>query len=286
LASPFWGDNLLDNGFDKIRRHNYTLFINKDFRNAELEQALTAGEKKLRENYELTPVRTSVVSRVYKFSIHFGGVEKWFYFKQYLCRSAFDFIKHLVRSSRARRAFEATLMLERNGFKAPVIVAMGECKFSFLERENFLLTVEVEEAKPINQFIPDKLEDFTKEQLNDLRELIRTFGRTVGRMHAAGIFHGDLRLGNVLVKREKDGWHFFLIDNERTRKFRRLSARLRLKNLVQANMLISDCITKTDRMRFFKAYLSLNPLIQNRRAVWANKVVAKTSRRLSRKDWF
>ncbi len=271
------------NSFDTIRRHNSTLFIQKDFRNAELEQALTAGEKKLRECYELTPVQSSSVSRVYKFTTRLDDRKRCVYFKQHLYRSVLDFIKHLVRSSRARRAFQAALMLERNGFKAPVIVAMGECKFSFLERENFLLTLEVEEAKPIHKFIPESLEYFTKEQLNDLRELIRKFGRTVGRMHAAGIFHGDLRLGNVLVRRDKNGWHIFFIDNERTRKFGRLPARLRLKNLVQANMLISDCITRTDRMRFYKSYLQENIDIRGRHKKLANKVDTKTRERLRTK---
>ena len=228
------------NGFDTISRHNCTLLINKDFRNAELEQALTAGEKKLRELYELTPVASSDFSRVYRFTTRFGNTERCVYFKQYLYRSALDFIKHLVRPSRARRAFKATLMLEKNGFEAPIIVAMGERKSSFLDRGNFLVTVEVESARQIHKFIPDNLEDFTKKQLNDLRELIRAFGHTVGKLHAARIFHGDLRLGNVLVRREKDGWHLFFIDNERTKKFWRLPARLRLKNLVQANILISE----------------------------------------------
>jgi tRNA A-37 threonylcarbamoyl transferase component Bud32 len=276
----------LCDGFDIIRRHNCTLFINKKFRNDELEQALSTGEKALQEHYELTPVQSSVVSRVYKFTTNFDDKKRCVYFKQYLFRSSLDFIKHIIYSSRAKRAFKATLMLEKNGFETPRVVAMGEHKSSFFDRGNFLVTIGLEGAKQIHQFIPDKLEDLSKEQLNDLRELIRTFGHIVGKLHAARIFHGDLRLGNVLVKRQKDGWHIFFIDNERTRKFRRLPSRLRLKNLVQANMLISECITKTDRMRFFKAYLSLNPQVQNRRAVWAKKIVSKTSRRLSRKDWF
>jgi hypothetical protein len=273
----------LGNGFYKIRRHDCTLFINEDFRNYELEQALTAGAKKLQEIYELTPVPSSDVSRVYKFTAGLDDKERCFYFKQYLYRSTLDFIKHLVRPSRAMRAFKANLMLEKHGFEAPVIVAIGEYKSSFLDRENFLVTIKVEDARQIHQFIPDNLEDFTKEQLNDLRELIRTFGHTVGRMHAAGIFHGDLRLGNVLVKREKNGWNIFFIDNERTRKFRRLPARLRLKNLVQANMLISDCITLTDRMRFFKAYLQENINIHDRHKKLANKVDTKTRERLRTK---
>ncbi|MHC4111175.1 MAG: lipopolysaccharide kinase InaA family protein [Planctomycetota bacterium] len=231
----------------------------------------------------MTPVQSSDVSRVYKFTASLNDKERCFYFKQYLYRSTLDFIKHLARPSRARRAFQATQMLEKNGFEAPVVVAMGERKSSFLDRENFLLTVEVEDAKQIKQLIPESLENFTKKQLHDMRELIRTFGNTVGRLHAVDIFHGDLRLGNVLVKREKNGWHFFLIDNERTRKFRRLPARLRLKNLVQANILISDCVTKTDRMRFFKNYLQKNINIQKGYRKLAKIVDAKTSDRLRTK---
>ena len=275
----------MSSGFDKIRQDNCTLFINKDFRNADLEQALSAGEKSLQEHYKLTPVLSSRTSRVYKFLTSFDGTERLIYFKQYLFRSNWDFIKHLVRPSRARRAFKASLILGKNGFEAPVIIAVGECKTSFLDKENFLVTVEVEGAKKIYQFIPNKTDDLTKEQLGAKRRLLRAFGQTVGRMHAAGIFHGDLRLGNILAKEENHGWHFFLIDNERTRKFRRLPARLRLKNLVQANMLISDCITKTDRMRFFKAYLSINPCLQSCYNDWAQKVITKTNRRFRKKGW-
>lgn len=275
----------MGSGFDKIRRHNCTLFINKIFRNDNLEQALSAGEKTLRERYQLTPVRSSHYSRVYKFSASFNGRERWIYFKQYLYRSTWDFIKHLVRPSRAKRAFEATLMLEKNGFEAPVIVAMGEHKSSFLDRGNFLVTFEAEGTKQINQLIPESLENLTREQSQDKREMIRAFGQTVGRMHAADIFHGDLRLGNVLVRWGKNDWHLFFIDNERTRKFRRLPARLRLKNLVQANILISDCVTKTDRMRFFKAYLSINPCVQCCYKDWAQRVVAKTNQRFRDKGW-
>jgi serine/threonine protein kinase len=259
------------------------LFINKDFRNTELEQALTEGEKKLQERYELTPVSSSISSRVYKFSATFDGKERMIYFKQYLCRSTCDFIKHLVRASRAKRAFKAKLILEQHGFDVPVVVAVGERRSSFFDREYFLATFEVEDAKQIKQLIPDSLENFTKKQLHDMRELIRTFGNTVGRLHAVGIFHGDLRLGNVLVRRENNDWHFFLIDNERTRKYRRLPAWLRLKNLVQANILISDCITKTDRMRFFKSYLQENADIHNRYKKLAIKVDTKTRKRLRTK---
>ena len=114
------------------------------------------------------------------------------------------------------------------------------------------------------------------------RALIRAFAKTVGRMHARGIFHGDLRLGNVLAAREGQNWRFFFIDNERTRKFHRLPSRLRLKNLVQVNLFIHG-ITDADRLRFFGAYLAVNPTIQKHYRRWVEKIIAKTNKRLSRK---
>ncbi len=279
-AYLFWGANILDSGFDKIRRNNCTLFVNKNSRNDNFEQALSAGEKTLQERYQLTPVFSSDTSRVHKFTVRFGGVERWVYFKQYLCRSSWDFIKHLLRPSRARRAFKATLMLEKNGFEAPAVVAVGEWKSDFFNRSNFLVTLEAENTKPIYQFIPEGQENLTKEQLRAKRELIRAFGRTVGRMHAAGIFHGDLKLVNVLARREKNGWRFFFIDNERTKKFYILPPWLRLKNLVQVNMPPRETISSTDQMRFFKDYRSENPKIRDNWKRWAKKVIAKTNRRL------
>ncbi len=270
----------MDNDFDKIRRNNCTLFTNKNFRNDNLEQTLLAGEKELQKNYQLTPIPSSPFARVNKFSVTFGGFEKQVYLKQYLYRSTWDFIKHFVRSSRARRAFKASLMLERNGFEAPVIVAIGERKSTFLDRENFLVTIEVEGAKHIYQFLLESSGNLTTKQLRGKRELIRAFGRIVGKMHKAGILHGDLKVVNVLARKDESGWRFFFIDNERTKKFYRLPTWLRLKNLVQLNM-FRDNISRTDRLRFFKAYLEENENIVSDRNIWAQRIFSKTAERLS-----
>lgn len=242
-----------------------------------------AGEKKLHEHYQLTTIQSSKFARVHRFTAGFNGINKEVYFKQYLYRSAWDFIKHLIRPSRARRAFKAAMMLAENGFEAPVIIAMGERKLSFFHTINFLVTLVAESTKEIYKLIDDTPDDSDKEQLRCKRELIRAFGRTIGKMHAKGIFHGDLRLGNVLVRREEDGWRFFFLDNERTKKFRRLPARLRLKNLVQINMHRTDALTGTDRMRFFRNYLKENLDIRNDYKTLAKKAAAKTDKRLKTK---
>jgi tRNA A-37 threonylcarbamoyl transferase component Bud32 len=271
----------LNSCFDKIRGGNYTLYIHRNFRNDTFEQALLDGEKKLGEHYLLTTIQSSKFARVYKLTVRFDDVNKGVYFKQYLCRSIWDFIKDFVRAGRAERAFRATEMLGENGFDAPAIIATGKSKYGLCHTTNFLVTLEIEDAKQIYQFISD-----SKLETQDKRELIRAFGQTIGRMHAKGIFHGDLRLGNILARQEKGHWKFFFLDNERTRKFHRLPARLRLKNLVQVNMFPPAAISNTDRMRFFKEYWAQNEKAKTKKAALIKKVLKKTRRRLDKKEKF
>jgi len=101
-------------------------------------------------------------------------------------------------------------------------------------------------------------------------------------MHRQGIFQGDLRERNILV-RPGDPSTIFFLDNERTRRFRRLPPRRRLKNLVQMNMNPSPVLTRTDRLRVFGAYLQQNPELLPERKQWVRRIEEKTRRRLRRK---
>jgi len=275
----------LNRCFDKIRGGNYTLYIHRNFRNDTFEQTLLDSEKKLGERYQLTTIQSSKFARVYKLTVRFDDVDKGVYFKQYLCRSVWDFIKDFVRASRAERAFQAAEMLGENGFDAPTIIAMGKFRYGLYHTTNFLVTLEIVDAKQIYQFISN-LQKRSKLETRGRRELIRALGRTIGRMHAKGIFHGDLRLGNILARQEKNRWRFFFLDNERTRKFYRLPARLRLKNLVQVNMFPPAAMSNTDRMRFFKEYWAQNEKAKTKKADLIKKVLKKTRRRLGKKEKF
>ncbi|MHC4356589.1 MAG: lipopolysaccharide kinase InaA family protein, partial [Planctomycetota bacterium] len=201
------------------------------------------------------------------------------YLKQYFCRSTFDIINRLFHASRAKGAFNASLMLQQNGFETPAVIALFERRIGPLCTANSLLTEEVGNATSMAQLLRDMAEKCCEGTIANKRALVRAFADTVGRMHARNIFHGDLRLGNVLVVQEGREWRFFFIDNERTKKFHHLPARLRLKNLVQVSLFIHG-ITNTDRLRFFRAYLAANPSIQMDYRRWAARIVAKTSGRL------
>jgi tRNA A-37 threonylcarbamoyl transferase component Bud32 len=273
--------------YRKIKTGSFTLWLAAPFANSPLQDALADGLRSLSKIYPVKKVPASAASDVCTFA--YEG--RMFYFKRYHCRSFWDFIKHTVRPSRARRAMQAAAMLEANGFAAPEVVAAG-CRDGIFRLENFLLTREVENALPLYTFFKQRYGRPDSRPI-EKRKFVRAIGHLVGQLHAKNISHGDLRLGNILVHSSLNQQpaasnqqlvvDFFLLDNERTVQHPRLPNRLRLKNLVQVNMFQPQTVTPTDRLRFFKAYLSENPTLMPVWKSWAAKVHHKTSRRLAKR---
>ncbi len=212
------------------------------------------------------------------------GINREVYVKQYPFKSILHSLKCLFfYGSPARQSFKAETMLAENGFDVAEMIAFGECGDGFLRTKSFLATFGIENAKyPAVSYILETREILTNEQLIDWRQFIRDFGRTIGRMHARGIFHGDLRLGNILVRREENLWRFFFIDNERTKKFGRLPFMYRVKNLVQLNMGPHGIMSNTDRMRFFTAYRAENGMSKKKGKTLITATLRKTARRLDK----
>ncbi len=273
----------MDGDFEKIRKDNCVLYIRKQLINNGLGQALLSGEEKLRERYNLEMIPSSEFARVYRFYISVDGVEREVYLKQFLHRSTLDYIKSIFRGSRAKRALKAELMLVSNQFDVPETVAMVEYRTWFFHTRSFLVTFGIEDSKSVYDIISEPRWTSTAEQFRNLRETIRAFGRTIGRMHANNIFHGDLRLNNVLVRREGGNYRFFFLDNERTKKFDKLSFRQRVKNLVQVNMMPSDILSNTDRMRFFREYCAETGTGKKEGKALIAATIKKTSQRLDKK---
>ena len=228
-------------------------------------------------------ISSSRFSRVYRCRIGFLGTVHNLYLKQYLNRSAWDVLKHLFRPSRAQRAFKASLMLAENGLLSPEVIAVGELKYGLVCARTFLVTREVDNARSVCDLLADDLCGDNHNIGAQKRSFICEFAHVVGRMHAVGIFHGDLRLGNVLARKVDSGWEFFFLDNERTGKFAHLPLRLRIKNLVQISMLRAEAITNTDRLLFVRVYFRHNPVSQTVQKAWIRRVVSKTNKRLQKK---
>jgi GT2 family glycosyltransferase/tRNA A-37 threonylcarbamoyl transferase component Bud32 len=106
----------------------------------------------------------------------------------------------------------------------------------------------------------EKLEGWSQLQATllaspDRRRLCASYGRFARRLHNAGIWQYDFNPTNILVK---DG-EFLLIDFERMKLYEKaVPAESRLQSLAKMNRIPS--LSKTDRVRFLKAYLGASSL--------------------------
>lgn len=267
--------------FVQVQSGKCTLTVRADIRQSELVRLLPGGQTELAGRYALERIGSAASSHVFRFSVAFDGRDRTVYLKEYVDRSAWDALKHMVRASRARRAFAASMMLAAQGFNAPEIVALGEICRAFAFKKGFLVTFEVTASEAIYVLLGEDSYGLDPAALRRKRDLLRALGHTVGRMHARGIVHGDLRPGNILGRYENGRWLLFFLDNERTRRLPWLPARLRRKNLVQVGM-VPGGVSRTDYFRFWRAYLAECPQLRPQHKRWARKVYARTVERLNR----
>lgn len=214
---------------------------------AELRRAIQAllDDEPLPEGVVRVP--SSALARVARMEV----AGETFFLKVYLSGGRMDNFKQKLRGNRAERARKAALELEHFGFDTAEVVltgAVGDRSWMVsraIDGIGFGFYAYAFLRPPFS----------SPARLAWKREVIRALGDYVGRLHAVGIVHGDLRMNNILIDGHAKPPHFALIDNERNMRFSvYMPRRLRIKNLVQVTLFHPPIVTRADRLRFYQAY--------------------------------
>jgi tRNA A-37 threonylcarbamoyl transferase component Bud32 len=241
--------------FSVIRSQGWLVYVHPDFPE-ELAQWTLASMRDTHA-HGLKSVAASRFARVFHGMATVKTQAYPVYVKHYLHRSLIDLGKHLLRPGRAMRALRAAVLLNDCDLHCPVVMSTAFYKPSLLgwpliQRlplclQSVAVTLAIENSAPLHSSLGQLDSRRTK------RMFLRTLGHEIGRMHGQGVFHGDLRTGNILVQAQENGWRFWFLDNERTRRFKVIPRYLVVRNLVQLHLYIPG-LTNTDRACFFKAY--------------------------------
>ena len=224
-----------------------------------------------REIVPFTPIGSSRFALV--FSFEYQG--KKYFHKTFISRNWLEPLKDIFRGNRSERALRGHLLLHENGFHAPRINVVGR-----KGAHNFMVSEAGRKISDILQF----LQQMSASPSSRRRKFVSQLGRTIGQLHHLGISHGDLRLGNIIIDiSDPYQLRYYFLDNERTVRYRKLPKRKRLKNLVQLNMISDSEVTKTDRLRFFKAYLRENSDLLLQEHTWLVRITKKTHKRMLKK---
>lgn len=255
--------------YEKIRFGGYCLRVLPEFYHEEFLKVCCRGDG-ARSGWE------RVSSSPYASVNRFGHRGELYYHKRYLRRGSLEQIKALVFGSRAERAWRGGCLLQDCGLGVPETVVAG-WRYS----DCFTVTRAITEEWRLGQYVQRM--HATADRRARCR-IAMELGRTVGKMHRQGIAHGDLRWGNILVlEGDTGGIELVFLDNERTRRYRRLSRREVLKNLVQLNMVPSGLLSRTDRLRFWRAYQAESGMAGDEQKPWMRRILARTAWRWKRR---
>lgn len=212
--------------------------------------------------------------------LHKGNVEALTcYFKRYLIRDFKDMIKHIIRPSRARRALRGDEEVQASGFNSPRALCLMEEHISGLLRQSALVTEAIDGAPSATYWINQGFADSQDQRLR----FLKAFGHVVGEWHSKGLYHGDMRLGNILSRPDNGEFVFYWLDNEGTKRYTTLPLSRRVNNLVQVNM--DTGLSRMDRMEFWNAYIEKNSLSVQQEKELMLKVTRKTRKRWKKKGW-
>ena len=180
--------------------------------------------------------------------LRLGG--RRFYLKRYNDRGLKYGLRFSLGFGKGMRAAAGSATLAQAGFAVPKVLAVGR---RLRPREDFVVAEAVGGAllKGILRgkapFPPGV----------DADRLVSELGREIGRMHAAGIIHGDLNIGNVVVCGDA---RFAFLDAEKARR-RRLTLARAARELADLNNPNRPLAGPHAAERFLEAYLLERPRV-------------------------
>jgi len=224
-------------------------------RDPDLERLMALKAADLRELPDATVVsegRHGFVLRIRR-----GRDLPTIYWKEFGPRNWYDPLKDRVRGSKARRAWQGSLKLQRIGIFTARLIAYGEepVEGIFKHARSFLVTEEIEDAQSVDDFLRAFPNDPNPERIEQKRGLMHALGHTVGRIHQADLYHSDLRLENIMWRPGASGRpRLYFIDTDRVLQSIAITDREIVKNLMQVNWFFLPGLTLTDRARILASY--------------------------------
>lgn len=166
-------------------------------------------------------------------------------------------LRTLFIKSRALREYRNLLRLGELGFRVPQAVACGQARTLGLVSDSFVMTRAIEKAASMWTFLHEAANaPFPFPGRAERLRLIGDFARTLRRAHEERFFIHTLRSKNVLLTREDGRYELNVIDVPfagiwRWRLFPRGG---RIRDLASLLKWARVLLTRTERMRFAKAY--------------------------------
>lgn len=188
--------------------------------------------------------------------------------KEYRYLSALKGVFYSFCNSPARRAWLAAHGLLALNFQTPKPIALFEEKRFARIKKSFIIMEDVSHYLPCNKYVIEKFSDpYDTVASGKKRRFISSLAVSFRQLHNSGIYHRDLKANNIMIRELPDTWDFFYLDLDRVAFNKEITHKKKIKNLSQLNASISNCITYTDRLRFYRVYADVKNLTKENKQI-------------------
>jgi serine/threonine protein kinase len=196
-------------------------------------------------------VKDSPTTRAAVVTVEVGGARRVLHVKRLNHRGVEFTVKYLFQCSRARRLFHNHIaLIERGVPTLQPIAAISKRSGPFLQK-SFLITEQIE-ARPMFELWEKDIYPSGNHPARR-RKLMTGVALLVAKMHAAGVFHRDLKSSNILVK--ADGQPVVAdLDGARLRSS--VTYRQRVRDLARLSTSLVPLANIADRHIFLREYIA------------------------------
>jgi tRNA A-37 threonylcarbamoyl transferase component Bud32 len=199
--------------------------------------------------------------------------EKKLSIKQYRPLNFWDRFREHFRYSKGMKAWIAGNGLSVRGIPSLKPLGLVEKRnWSGLNESSCLMEVS-DPGQELDRYILKNLGDF-----KERRSFIKAFARWLSQYHQLNLYHQDMKTCNMIISRTGGAWNFLLLDLEDARLDEKVEEKQLFRSFLQLNTSTPKMVTTTDRFRFFREYLRLNPVVKDRKS-FLRRLIHESKRR-------
>jgi tRNA A-37 threonylcarbamoyl transferase component Bud32 len=206
-----------------------------------------------REAGRLTTIKSGPHRVVYRVDLQDSAI----YIKHFLVPDWRATLRQWVRRGKGRNEGKRSQHLASIGVPTITPIALGERRKRKFLFENYLVTLAISSATPLDEFVQRDLLEKPEPLRSQIRQkLAEELAVMTARLHNAGLLHQDFHPGNIMVRLPAENVpELVMIDLDALRKCRRVTWDLACQNLALLDHFFWLRSSRNDRFRFLKVYL-------------------------------